>query len=240
MAVAGAGVLGRIGGRLRCRLGTGVRAHSQFWRSTVLAKEEQLTYDDQSDAGQLAAGDQLPVTAAAVPPCGMVAHIGGEDTVVGSGLDPEAVQKLKDEAREGVKEILDELRRDYPKIVDAVGAAVGSTLGGAASYTALFFGGKQVGLSAVGITTGLKAAGGLVGGGMAAGVAVLAVPVVVLGVAGYAIVNRRRKARLAAALSRAIEKLYSIQERLVANAEYFREELAEIKAYIDQFEKKRP
>ena len=75
---------------------------------------------------------------------------------------------------------------------------------------------------------------------MAAGVAVLAVPVVVLGVAGYAIVNRRRKARLAAALSRAIEKLYSIQERLVANAEYFREELAEIKAYIDQFEKKRP
>ena len=75
---------------------------------------------------------------------------------------------------------------------------------------------------------------------MAAGVGVLAAPVAVLGVVGYAIAKKRRNAKLAAALNRAIEKLYAIQERLMANAEYFRDELAEIKAYIGQFEHQRP
>ena len=75
---------------------------------------------------------------------------------------------------------------------------------------------------------------------MAAGMAVLAAPVAILGVLGYGIAKKRRNAKLAAALSRAIEKLYKIQEQLMANAEYFREELAEIKAYIDQFELQRP
>ena len=159
---------------------------------------------------------------------------------MGSEFSPEKVQQVKDEARESMKEALDELRRDHPKVVDAAGVAVGSTLGGAASFTALYFGGSVTGLSAAGITSGLAAAGGIVGGGMAAGVAVLAAPVAVLGVVGFAIAKKRKNAKLAAALNRAIEKLYAIQERLVANAEYFRDELAEIKAYIDQFEHQRP
>ena len=93
-----------------------------------------------------------------------------------------------------------------------------------------------MGLSAAGLTSGLAAAGVLIGGGMAAGVAVLAAPIAVLGIVGYSIAKNREEARMAAALGKAIEKLYRIQARLIANAEYFRGELAEIKAYISQFE----
>lgn len=154
-------------------------------------------------------------------------------------MNPEVIQKMKDEASESMKETIDELGRDQPKVVDAAAAAVGSTLGGGASFTTLYFAGTA-GLSATGITSGLAAAGGLVGGGMVAGIGVLAAPVAVLGIAGYAIAKKRRNAKLAASLNRAIEKLYAIQERLMANAEHFRDELAEIKAYITQFENRRP
>ena len=155
-------------------------------------------------------------------------------------MNPEMIQKMKDEASESMKEALDEFRRDQPKVADAAAAAVGSTLGAGASYTALFFAGKVVGLSGPGITSGLAAAGKLVGGKMVAGIGVLAAPVAVLGVAGYAISKKRRNAKLAASLNRAIEKFYAIQDRLMANAEHFREELAEIKAYITEYEHRRP
>ncbi len=159
---------------------------------------------------------------------------------MGDDLRPEEVQRMKDEAHKALKEAMDKLGRDHPKVVDAAAAAVGSTLGGAASFTALYFGGSVAGLSAAGLTSGLATAGALVGGGMAAGVSVLAAPVAIFGVAGYAIAKKRRNAKLAAALGRAIEKLYQIQERLIANAEHFREELAEIKAYIDQLTRQKP
>ncbi len=157
---------------------------------------------------------------------------------MGIEFSPEEIKRMKDEAHEDMKDTIDELRRDEPKAADAAGAAVGGVLGGAASFTALYFGGSVVGLSAAGITSGLAAAG--FGAGMVAGVGVLALPVAILGVGGYAIVKKRRSAKLAAALDRAIEKLYKIQERLIANAEYFREELAEIKAYIDEFKHQKP
>lgn len=154
-------------------------------------------------------------------------------------LDAAEIQRLKDDSYTDMREILDELRSHEPEVAEAAGVAVGSALG-AASFTALYFGGSVAGLSAAGITSGLAAAGALVGGGMAAGVSVLAAPAVLLGVAGYGIAKRRRKAKLAAALSRAIEKLYNVQERLTANAEYFRDELAEIKAFIDHFQNRMP
>ncbi len=156
---------------------------------------------------------------------------------MGSEFSPAKIQRMKDEAHEDMKETIDELRRDEPKVADVAGATVGGALGGAASFTALYFGGSVAGLSAAGITSGLAAAG--FGAGMVAGIGVLALPVAILGVGGYAIVKKRRSAKLAAALDRAIEKLYKIQERLIANAEYFRDELAEIKAYIDQLKRQK-
>ncbi|MGL5799438.1 MAG: hypothetical protein ACRCYN_05130, partial [Plesiomonas sp.] len=75
---------------------------------------------------------------------------------------------------------------------------------------------------------------------MVAGVGVLAAPVALLGIGAYALVKKRKNAKLAAALGEAIKKLFNIQERLIMNAEYFKEEIAAIKAVIDMLSKKKP
>ena len=152
------------------------------------------------------------------------------------GIDLEG---LKEEAKAEFAGVIEDLRKGHPQAAEGAAAAAGAVLGGAASWTALVFAGSS-GLSAVGITTGLASVGAIFGGGMVVGIGVLAAPPAALAVCGYAIAKRRRNARLAAALRSAIEKLHGIQERLTANAEYFREELAEIKAYIDNFESQMP
>lgn len=68
-------------------------------------------------------------------------------------------------------------------ISEVLAGAAGMGVGGAMSFAALFFAGKVVGLSAAGITSGLAAAGGIIGGGMAAGVGIIAAPVAILGAA---------------------------------------------------------
>ena len=152
-------------------------------------------------------------------------------------LGPEEVQRMRDKAHKDISAVSKELADEYPDAVAAAASAVGASLGGAASYTALYFGGVT-GLSAAGLTSGLAFAGALVGGGMLAGTFVLAAPVAVLGIAGYAIARNRKNARQAAALRRAIEKLYEIQERLIANAEYFRKEFAVIKTMVKEYKSK--
>ncbi len=74
---------------------------------------------------------------------------------------------------------------------------------------------------------------------MVAGIGVLAAPIAILGVTGYALAKRHKNAKLAAALGQAIGRLYDIQARLIANAEYFKEEIASIKAVIDTLSKKK-
>ena len=49
-------------------------------------------------------------------------------------------------------------------IPEALAGALGAGVGGVASFAALYFGGSVVGLSAAGITSGLAAAGAVVGG----------------------------------------------------------------------------
>ena len=66
-------------------------------------------------------------------------------------------------------------------IPESLAGALGAGVGGVASFAALYFGGSVVGLSAAGITSGLAAAGAVLGGGMTAGLAVLAAPAVILG-----------------------------------------------------------
>ncbi|MGE7663515.1 hypothetical protein ACQKL6_17720 [Peribacillus sp. NPDC097197] len=78
---------------------------------------------------------------------------------------------------------------------DVLSGALGAGLGGAASFAALY-GLGTVGLSAAGITSGLAAAGGIVGGGMAAGVFVLAAPVALLAGGGIALSAWHRKTKL--------------------------------------------
>lgn len=81
-------------------------------------------------------------------------------------------------------------------IPEALAGAMGVGTGGAIGFAALYMGGSVVGLSAAGITSGLAAAGALVGGGMAAGIAVLAAPAVVLGGAGVGIASHFKNKRL--------------------------------------------
>lgn len=68
-------------------------------------------------------------------------------------------------------------------IPEVLSGALGAAIGGAGSFAALY-GLGTVGLSAAGITSGLAAAGSIVGGGMAAGVFVLAAPVAIFAAAG--------------------------------------------------------
>lgn len=84
---------------------------------------------------------------------------------------------------------------DDGQLNEALGLAGGVGAGGAMGFAALYFAGTA-GLSAVGITSGLAAAGSLIGGGMVAGIGVVAAPAVLLGVGGYAIVARRNVKKL--------------------------------------------
>lgn len=153
-------------------------------------------------------------------------------------LNDNEVKAMKDEAETEVKSVLNQLEKDYPGVTEGLATALGAGLGGAGSLAALSSLG-YAGLSAAGITSGLATAGSIVGGGMVAGIGVLAAPVAVLGVVGYAIAKRHKNAKLAAALGQAISRLYDIQSRLIENAEYFKEEIAGIKAVIETLNRKK-
>lgn len=105
------------------------------------------------------------------------------------------IEKLIDEASIAVAD-KNRLLSDDSQINEALVAAGGMSAGGAIGFAGLYFGGSVVGLSAAGITSGLAAAGSLVGGGMTAGIAVLAAPAVILGIGGYALIAKRNKKKL--------------------------------------------
>lgn len=147
-------------------------------------------------------------------------------------LNDNEVRAQKATAEAEVKAILGQLEKNFPGATEGVGAAAGAAVGAGGSFAALSSLGVA-GLSAPGITSGLAAAGSIIGGGMVVGIGVLAVPVAVLSVTGYALGKRRKNAKLAAALGQAISRLYDIQSKLIANAEFFKEEIANINAVID-------
>ncbi len=101
-------------------------------------------------------------------------------------LVEEAVDALGDPAR---------VSSDNDEINAALSAAGGAGIGAAVSYAALYYAGVT-GLSAVGITSGLAALGSVVGGGMLAGVAILAAPIALLGIGGYALAAEENAKKL--------------------------------------------
>ena len=94
------------------------------------------------------------------------------------------VQNVIDEAGKVLND--PSLRVEDSAISGAITGALGAGAGGALGFAGLYFGGT-VGLSAVGITSGLATAGSLIGGGMVAGLGVLAAPAVILGIFGAAL-----------------------------------------------------
>lgn len=154
-------------------------------------------------------------------------------------IGPEEVRAEKEKAEQEVREVLSQLEKDNPGVTEGMAALLGSGAGGLGSLMALS-GLGYAGLSAAGIASGLATAGSLIGGGMVAGIGVLSAPVAALGIAGYALAKKRKNAKLAADLGQAISKLYAIQERLMQNADYFREEIASIKAVVNMLNSKKP
>ncbi|WP_314064041.1 hypothetical protein [uncultured Abiotrophia sp.] len=106
----------------------------------------------------------------------------------------ERVQSVIDEAD---KALNDKSRRmeDSP-IKEAVAGAIGIGAGAGIGFAGLYLGGSVAGVSAAGITSGLAAAGSLIGGGMAAGIAVLAAPAVVLGGIGLGVASHMKYEKL--------------------------------------------
>lgn len=80
-------------------------------------------------------------------------------------------------------------------IPEVVGGALGAAAGGTVSFAALY-GLGSVGLSAAGMTSALAAAGGVVGGGMAAGVFVLAAPVAITAGVGVGVASKLKATQL--------------------------------------------
>jgi len=152
-----------------------------------------------------------------------------------SSLPEAAVQQMKEEARQDTKAVLNQIRRDAPGL-EVAGTVSGSVLGGLGSTT-LLYGLGIPGLTAPGITTALAAAGAVLGGGMAAGVSVLAVPVVVLGLGGYTVASamKGRGTKPVEKLQHAIQELKTIEARLKPRR-YFRSEIAQIEDDIKGLE----
>lgn len=80
-------------------------------------------------------------------------------------------------------------------IPEVVAGALGAGIGGVGSFMALY-GLGTVGLSAAGITSGLATAEAVVGGGMVAGVFVLAAPVAIAAGTGVAVASRLKNKQL--------------------------------------------
>jgi len=130
-----------------------------------------------------------------------------------------------DEASEALKDKKRTIAQSA--IPDVLAGALGAGIGGVGSFAALFFGGSVVGLSAAGITSGLAAAGAIVGGGMVAGIFVLAAPVTVLAAGGVGIAAAIKGKRLKEAKDRllklAIEKEHAINVALKQEVEITKE-----------------
>lgn len=107
-------------------------------------------------------------------------------------------------------------------IPEVLAGALGAGIGGVGSFAALYSLGVA-GLSAAGITSGLATAGTIVGGGMAAGVFVLAAPVDVLAATSVGVAShlknkqlRREKERL---YTEALKKHDAIIKAMKADAD---------------------
>lgn len=109
----------------------------------------------------------------------------------------EALQSVVNVVNEAAAALNDKKRTIRESAIpEVLAGALGAGIGGVGSFAALYGLGSVVGLSAAGITSGLAAAGSIVGGGMVAGVFVLAAPVVVLGGVGVGVASHLKHKQL--------------------------------------------
>lgn len=109
----------------------------------------------------------------------------------------EALQQVVNVVNEAAAAVSDKSRTIRESAIpEVLMGALGAGIGGIVSFAALYGLGSVVGLSAAGITSGLAAAGSIVGGGMVAGVFVLAAPVAVLAAGGVGLASHLKNKQL--------------------------------------------
>ena len=109
----------------------------------------------------------------------------------------EALQQVVNVVNEAAAAVSDKSRTIRESAIpEVLMGALGAGIGGIGSFAALYGLGSVVGLSAAGITSGLAAAGSIVGGGMVAGVFVLAAPVAVLAAGGVGLASHLKNKQL--------------------------------------------
>ncbi|WP_424684564.1 hypothetical protein [Enterococcus sp.] len=109
----------------------------------------------------------------------------------------EALQSVVNVVNEAAAALNDKKRTIRESAIpEVLAGALGAGIGGVGSFAALYGLGSVVGLSAAGITSGLAAAGSIIGGGMVAGVFVLAAPVAVLGGVGVGVASHLKHKQL--------------------------------------------
>ena len=108
----------------------------------------------------------------------------------------ESLQQVVNVINEAAAAVSDKSRTIRESAIpEVLAGALGAGIGGVGSFAALY-GLGGVGLSAAGITSGLAAAGAIVGGGMVAGVFVLAAPVAILAAGGVGIASHLKHRQL--------------------------------------------
>lgn len=142
----------------------------------------------------------------------------------------EALQQVVNVVNEAAVAVSDKSRTIRESAIpEVLMGALGAGIGGIGSFAALYGLGSVVGLSAAGITSGLAAAGSIVGGGMVAGVFVLAAPVAVLAAGGVGLASHLKNKQLRQEKERlykeALEKHQAIIKALKDEAEADKERL---------------
>lgn len=142
----------------------------------------------------------------------------------------ESLQQVVNVVNEAASAVNDKTRTiRETAIPEVLAGALAAGVGGVGSFLALYGLGSVVGLSAAGITSGLAAAGAIVGGGMAAGVFVLATPVAVLAAGGVGVASHLKNKQLKQEKERlykeALKKHEAIIQALKAEADANKERL---------------
>ncbi len=142
----------------------------------------------------------------------------------------ESLQQVVNVVNEAAAAVNDKSRTIRESAIpEVLAGALGAGIGGVGSFAALYGLGSVVGLSAAGITSGLAAAGSIVGGGMVAGVFVLAAPVAVLAAGGVGLAAHLKNKQLRQEKERlykeALKKHEAIIQALKSEADADKERL---------------
>jgi hypothetical protein len=128
-----------------------------------------------------------------------------------SALKP--IQKLVSEAGAAIDDKARTLfKSDVPEVLGAAGGIGAGAAAGAGILTASAASGTA---GAAALTSGLATAGAVFGGGMVAGIWVIAAPAVILGVAGIWAVARRNKRKLLQAKERLLQEALRKRDALL-------------------------